>query len=563
MALAKKTSNLIWAIKFLWNSRRWIIKDLGGYFGFLRTTYTESRLKGYRGAGGWLISRCAYLRRNDPELYKHWVDHEASVPFPSSHTMTVILAANNSIEFADYIDELVKSQYVEEVIVLGSELMAACKSDRALNARELVSMLTRNVKTDYVLALASPASINWELMGYVHELLESADAVIWDHDFLENGVRHSPAFKGAFSREMLLDPNTLPAWATRTSHLSSIALLEGCESLYELGLKVLGGASNVSRLPKVLTHHFAPADPWRSTINIAQNFFGSDTNLTKEQSIEPDLYIAPNDACRVSIIIPTRDRLDLLKNCIDSIQEHQYEIEYEIVVVDNGSTDPEFISWLDRAEQAGEVVGIKCDIPFNWSELNNNAVEVSSGNVLIFLNNDIEILDPEWLFKLSAVVLEDGVGAVGPLLLYPDGLIQHAGIVLGFGGYADHIYLGNDVPSAGECGFFTHPLCRRQVIAVTGACLAIAKSEFIQIGGFNEALTVAGDLELCLRLEASGLRNVFLPSARMIHLESASRSRGLPEGDKLVLKGLLPGIDHHYNPNLSMRSLTPIPLVST
>lgn len=554
MALPKKTLDMIWALKFLWNSRRWIVKDLGGYFGFLRTAFTESKLRGYRGAGGWLISRCAYLRRNDPLLYKHWVEHEASVPFTPSHSITVILAANNAIDFADWIDELAKSQYVEEVIVLGSE--------QALNAGELVSMLTRNAKTDYVLALASPASINWELMGYVHELLESADAVIWDHDFLENGVRHSPVFKGSFSREMLLDPNTLPAWATRTRYLSSIAWPEGCESLYELGLNVLGGASNVARFPEVLTHHLAPARPWRSTIKVSQDFFGCDTDLTQAQSIEPDLYIAPNATCRVSIIIPTRDRLDLLKNCIDSIQKHQYEIEYEIIVVDNGSADPEFIAWLDRAEQAGVVVGIKCDIPFNWSELNNNAVEVASGNVLIFLNNDIEILDPGWLFKLSAVVLEDGVGAVGPLLLYPDGLIQHAGIVLGFGGYADHIYLGNDVPGAGERGFFAHPLCRRQVSAVTGACLAIAKSEFVQIGGFNEALTVAGDLELCLRLEASGLRNVYLPSARMIHLESASRSRGLPEGDKLILKDVLPKIDHHYNPNLSMKSLTPIPLAS-
>lgn len=563
MVLPKKALNLMWAIKFVLSSRRWIVGDLGGFVGFLRTLFTESKLRGSRGAVGWLISRCAYLRRNDPVLYSHWLEHEASVPFFPSHTMTVILAANNSIELAGCIDELTNSRYVEEVIVLGSERLAACKAKQASNTNELVSMLAVNTKTDFVLALASPALISWELMGYVHERLATTDAVIWDHDFSENGIRHSPAFKGSFSREMLLDSATLPAWATRVSYLSSVEFPNDSDSFYGFSLNVLGRASNVARLPKVITHHLATANSWRSTISIAQDFFGIDTDLTALHAIEPDLYIAPSETCRVSIIIPTRDRLDLLRNCIDSIQKHHYKIEYEIIVVDNGSKDPEFISWLNRAEQAGELVGIKCDIPFNWSQLNNNAVEIASGNVLIFLNNDIEILDPEWLFKLTAVALEDGVGAVGPLLLYPDGRIQHAGIVLGFGGYADHIHLGNDLPGVDEHGFFTHPLCRRQVSAVTGACLAITKSEFVQIGGFNEALTVAGDLELCLRLEASGLRNVYLPSARMIHLESASRSRGLPEEDKLVLNDVLPDIDHHYNPNLSMKSLTPIPLAST
>jgi GT2 family glycosyltransferase len=172
------------------------------------------------------------------------------------------------------------------------------------------------------------------------------------------------------------------------------------------------------------------------------------------------------------------------------------------------------------------------------------------------------VIQPDWLDRLAMLVSQPNVATVGPLLLYPDGTIQHAGVVLGFGGFADHLYMGEPLINRPE-EITVSPLHRRDVMANTGACLAIKRDIYRQLGGLNERLMVAGDLDLCLRARQLGLRNLYDPAVRLIHKESKSRQKGLPVGDREILTAIISKCgfseDPYFNANLSLSCLSPMP----
>jgi len=260
----------------------------------------------------------------------------------------------------------------------------------------------------------------------------------------------------------------------------------------------------------------------------------------------------------VSIIIPTRDCLEMLQPCIGSIVGNTDYSRFEIIVVDNQSRNLETQTYLEELGRSDVARIITVNEPFNYSALNNKAVASAKGSVLAFLNNDIEIKSPAWLSEMVALAETSGIGSVGARLLYPDGSIQHAGVAMGIG-LAGHPWKGAD-PSNPHLDIHVNRL--KSVSANTGACLVVRKDHFESVGGFDESLAVAfNDVDLCLKLQVAGLRNVWTPEATLIHHESVSRGRNNTpekrrqfESEKRIMRqrwGDTLKSDPYYNPNLT------------
>lgn len=269
----------------------------------------------------------------------------------------------------------------------------------------------------------------------------------------------------------------------------------------------------------------------------------------------------PDVVPKVSVIVPTRNGLAVLKPCLTTLLERTRYADFEVLVVDNGSDDPATLAYLHDLQQAGRIFLLRDDSPFNYSALNNRAVAQAHGELICLLNNDIEVIQPDWLEELVVQALRPGVGAVGAKLLYPNRTIQHAGVLLGVGGVANHAHLGWP---ADHPGYFSRAQLVQEVAAVTAACLLVRREHYEAVGGLDaHHLKVAfNDVDFCLKLRALGLQNLYTPFAVLIHHESVSRGADLsPEkaarfarevatmqdrwGDQLLN-------DPAYSPNLNL-----------
>ncbi len=261
-----------------------------------------------------------------------------------------------------------------------------------------------------------------------------------------------------------------------------------------------------------------------------------------------------------SIIIPTRDRVDLVRACVDSILEKTTGIPFEIVIVDNGSVEPESAAYFEAVTAEHDAVRVvRDDRPFNWSGVNNLGAREARGSILVFLNNDTEVIAPGWLSSLAGYASLPDVGAVGGLLLFPDGTIQHSGVVVGMGGWADHVFRGEEPDHLNAANPFVSPVLTRNVLSVTGACTAVTRARYEALGGFDEAFIICGsDVEFCLKAWKAGFYNVLCAEARLVHHESKTRSPEIPEIDFRMSEihyepYRTREIDPFFNPNLSLR----------
>jgi len=273
-------------------------------------------------------------------------------------------------------------------------------------------------------------------------------------------------------------------------------------------------------------------------------------------------YALPSRTPRVSLIIPTRDRLDLLRTCVDSICRLTTYPDFEIVIVDNQSREQETLDYFNEVERRGNVRVLSYDAPFNYSRLNNFAVRESSSDVIALVNNDIEAIHGDWLQEMVTHAIRPQNGAVGAMLYYPDGRIQHAGVIIGLGGVAGHAYVG--MPRGYPGQHHRAHLCQN-LTAVTAACLVVRRDVFDEVGGLDESFEVAfNDVDFCLRIAQRGYRNVWTPWAEMYHHESATRgyednpekqARFSGEIDRLKARwGDTLQWDPAYSPNLSLES---------
>jgi GT2 family glycosyltransferase len=265
-----------------------------------------------------------------------------------------------------------------------------------------------------------------------------------------------------------------------------------------------------------------------------------------------------------SLIIPTRNAQGLVTKCVESILATAGKVPLEILLVDNGSNDPEALTSFRRLERSGTLRVLRDDGTFNFSRLNNRAVKEAKGAVLGLVNNDIEALKPGWLEELVTMALQPKVGAVGAKLYYPNGAIQHAGVVLGLMECVAHRDSG--LPG-NEPGHMNRLFVAQSASAVTAACLFLRRELYWEVAGLDEEhLPVSfNDVDLCLKLLARGYRNVWLPSVELLHHESISRGNDDPPAKQRRLKrevayirerwGALLKRDPYFNENLSLRSM--------
>jgi glycosyltransferase involved in cell wall biosynthesis len=265
-------------------------------------------------------------------------------------------------------------------------------------------------------------------------------------------------------------------------------------------------------------------------------------------------------APKVSLIIPTRDRVELLRMCVESILADTVYPSYEIVVVDNQSSAPEALAYLDELAARAGVRVLRYDAAFNYSAINNHAVAHCDGEIIGLVNNDIQVIHSEWLEEMVSHAIRPDVGAVGAMLYYPNDTIQHAGVLLGVHGVAAHAY---STAPRGCGGQISRAGLVQELAAVTAACLLVRRDVYMAVGGLDEKLQVAfNDVDFCLRVRNAGFRNLWTPFAELYHHESASRgSEDTPEkkarferevrfmterwGDALQS-------DPAYNPNLTL-----------
>jgi GT2 family glycosyltransferase len=309
---------------------------------------------------------------------------------------------------------------------------------------------------------------------------------------------------------------------------------------YDLALRFIRASSNdrIAHIPAVLYHWRINPDTSFSNQSLDKCVQAARRAIREHlqaQGIEAEVgastavpsnnritYALPPVLPLVSVIIPTRDRVDLLSVCVDGLLNRTDYDRLEVIIVDNESSEPATLEYLRRITADERVRVIPFRGAFNYSAMNNQAVEQAKGEVLLLLNNDIEVIEPGWLKEMVSHVLRPGVGAVGAKLLYPDGTVQHAGVVLGVGGCAFHYGHRADRASPGYFGLLG---AVRTVSAVTGACLAIRRDVYLEVGGLDAVnLKVAfNDVDFCIRVRERGYRNVFAAYAELYHHESVSR----------------------------------------
>jgi GT2 family glycosyltransferase len=271
-------------------------------------------------------------------------------------------------------------------------------------------------------------------------------------------------------------------------------------------------------------------------------------------------YTLPRERPMVSIVIPTRDQLLSLQKCLDSIFHKTDYQTYEVIVIDNETNDHETLEFLASLRKRDGVHVERIEGGFNYSRLNNRGVELSRGSLIALLNNDVEVINDDWLSEMVSRAMQPKVAMVGARLWYPNGTIQHGGVILGAGGIAGHALLGL---RRFQPGYFARAHLAQNVSAVTTACAVVRRDAYMQIGGFNEDLAVTfNDVDFCLRLREAGYWIVWTPHAELIHHESASRGsdesapkqvRFLAEVDYMKSKwGEVLERDPFYNPNLSL-----------
>lgn len=417
-------------------------------------------------------------------------------------------------------------------------------------------------------ALAQPSSV---------QLLYS------DHDLISpSGTHLEPTFTPQWSPEHLLSSNYVGGvYACRTSQLKHWQDLDLQSTAWRYAALLMVAESvarsngAVERIAKVLWSQIGSATGSDADSPATPALLQGEVAALRAHlaHTQPDAIVLEREhglravqwplksTPKVSIIIPTMGKLDLLKPCIDSLIEKTSYGNFEVVMLDNSRGKfPEGIQYLKDIEVKGkELKGtqlkvIECNEPFNWARLNNIGTQHSTGELYLFLNDDIEITTGDWLEQLVRQAVRPEIGAVGALLYYPNGALQHTGVLLvNYGGGGIHL-LHKRMPGNNIYRHLHETV--REVSANTGACLMVSRAKFDEIRGFDEELAVVGnDVDLCLRLLGRGYRNIWTPLCHLIHHESISRKTSVPKEDEKAMwqrwsKRFIAG-DDYYNPNLS------------
>ena len=388
-------------------------------------------------------------------------------------------------------------------------------------------------------------------------------AIILDDKLIKSDKNVISRFKPGFSPDYYLEYDYIgnALWINRSSLLKiggfnekykqnyiRDAILRLWEQSYKIIKKDLVGLTLLTRSD--LNYSEESERFIENTLNRRKTSY----NLVKnDHSVRPT-YDTKNTFA--SIIIPFKDQVEITKKCVESILELTEYSNYEIILINNNSIEDKTETYIKKIKENVMVRVFNYSKPFNYSKINNFAVDKARGNVLIFLNNDTEVINKHWLTELIGDSMQPGAGAVGGLLYYPDKSLQHAGVVIGLNGLAGHLFAGekeSSIPSE----WINY---RRNVSAVTGACMAINRDTFVELGGFDENFEITGsDVEFCLRLMENGYRNIINPEVKLYHHEKKTRSKiRVRERDifmsEIVYNPYLRNGDPYFNKNYSLNS---------
>jgi GT2 family glycosyltransferase len=372
------------------------------------------------------------------------------------------------------------------------------------------------------------------------------DIIYSDEDCIDDkGLRSNPHFKTDWNPELFLSQNMLDHLAIfRKTLIDKIGGFrtgfEGAQN-YDLALRASRETSSarIRHIPAILYHrrHVASGGSpsqanLQKTIEAArrartQHLLAIGDGSTLEPHPLTKLYdrvrrSVPEPAPLVSLIVPTRNAAYLMRPCLDGILHRTDYKNFEIIIIDHESDEPETIELLREASLDPRVRIMPYQGEFNYSDMNNKAVALARGELIGLINNDIEVIGSDWLTEMVSLALRPENGAIGAKLLYPDGTVQHAGVVVGLGGGSGHIFVK---AARDEPGYFGRLQLTSNISAVTAACLLVKKSIFQEVGGLNavELKVAFNDVDLSLKIAARGYRNVWTPYALLTHHESPSR----------------------------------------
>lgn len=390
-----------------------------------------------------------------------------------------------------------------------------------------------------------------------------------------------PHFKSDYNPDLLCSMNYFcHLVVVKRSLQQEVGLLDpefdGAQD-YDFVLRCTEKSRKIAHIPKVLYHWRAHEDSTAENPESKQYAFTAGMRAIQahydrmgiravaRQGEYPGLYISDYEISGeplVSIMIPNKDHIADLKKCIDAIEEKSDYRNYEYVIIENNSTEAETFAYYEKLTAENPKAHVVCyQGEFNYSDINNFGVSHAKGDYYWFLNNDTQIIGADCLRQLLGYCTREDVGAVGARLYYEDNTIQHAGVILGFGGIAGHAFIGS---RRGENGYFSRIICAQDLSAVTAACMMVKAEVFQAVGGFTKELRVAfNDIDLCMKIREYGKRIVYNPYAQLYHFES--KSRGAEDTQEKVerfngeialfmqrwAKQVTQG-DPYYNPNLSL-----------
>ena len=397
---------------------------------------------------------------------------------------------------------------------------------------------------EFIVLVDNDDKIEKEALYYIVDVLnkdKKIDMIYTDEDKIDfNGKYMEPHFKADYSPDTLMSVNYICHLCCLRKKI--VEALGGFRSEfdgsqdYDLFLRFTEKTNKIYHIDKVLYH-------WRQTETSTSGYLGNKNyayvagkkaleETLKRRKIKGEVLNNPkvstylvkyaNDGELVSIVIPMKDKAKITRRCIDSIYEKSTYRNFEIILIDNNSVEQETFDMIDEYKHKYDnFISIRLECDFNYSYINNEAVKKANGDYILFLNNDTEVMSNDFLEWMLGYARQDHVGCVGIKLLYPDKLVQHAGVVLGYGGVAGHIYVASSYHDNGLFGRLVMPF---NYTAVTAACLMINKNKFLTVNGFDENLKVAlNDTDLNLKILQNGYYNVCLSNVEMIHYESKSR----------------------------------------
>ena len=408
----------------------------------------------------------------------------------------------------------------------------------------------------------------WEAAYWLNQDT-GTDLLYTDEDHLSSEVRVEPRFKPAWSPDLLLGFNYICHLVIlRISLLRDLGGLrpgfEGAQD-YDLLLRATEKTANIKRIPQILYHWRKSETSVSSNMNVKPQATSSGqralTAALERRGIQGTVEVVAQGIYRVkrtlvgspllSIVILSKDNVRDLKNCLESIRNQSTYRNYEIIIVDNGSEDRQTISYLSSLPDRI----LRCEESFNFSRLNNLGARQARGEILLFLNDDTKVIAPDWLEAMLEHAQRNEVGVVGAKLIFPNGTVQHAGIVLNVDGRPTaHIFVGANPE---DWGYENALRTVRNYSAVTGASLMVRRGVFEGVGGFDEQYEVVfGDVDFCLKVREKGFLVVWTPYALLQHREFGTRPRNQDppqDTERFVTRWqrVLDQGDPYYNPNLS------------